>query len=308
MCEWFRNIVLASTLLLTSCQHHNVDTSSTQATSTTFRTSKPPKLLVPDYGNIKMPYSEGMPLGDIKIYRVTGRVTWKDFEGNDRGQLLRGQVMHEGASIITGIQSSASIMLSNGSLINLGGLSYLEFEIYAQEPYDFAKGMYLTLEEDPSLSKCHLNLWKGELLAVVPKLRDDSVFQIEGPYGTIQIARGIYYFGMGYDKDTGDCILHVGTIRGVATLDTPVEDKLEFNDQSVAKSLFNPYLGSKLYEIPPESLAQVGADGNSGMCCFRVHNVRAEKSLDELYKSLTRKKWTQLNDKQTREWMLNRVK
>ena len=220
----------------------------------TYANGEAGRVIMGQSGNLRVPTTEGLPLGDIKAFQVKGKVTWKNSEGKEMGPLKRGQMLQENAWIFTNVKSSTLLMFSNGSTINLGEKTQLEIQVYAQNPYDPKMGMYLTLKEDPSLSKCHMYLHAGELIGTVQKLREDSTYQIETPLATAGIMGTTYYVGFGINKATGNYLCQVSNFDGKVLVDTPLEAELVMSDGSVANGEYNPYAGPKVYDVPEKTL------------------------------------------------------
>lgn len=97
----------------------------------------------------------------------------------------------ETAKVVTGADSRAVLVFSNGSLAELGPDTELVLERFLQEPF----GMTIRikdLEEEPSVSQTTLVLSRGEVTAKVKKLRfaRGSSFTVRSPVGAAGLRTG----------------------------------------------------------------------------------------------------------------------
>lgn len=123
----------------------------------------------------------------VQVYLVKGDVTLIDLKNNESRPLQRGDLIGEGYAIETGVNSSALLLFSNGSSINVSPESYLNIAQYAQQPYELSKKNYALLDADPSASNTTLELHYGKVVGTVRKLNQDSTYVINSPTGSAGI-------------------------------------------------------------------------------------------------------------------------
>lgn len=125
--------------------------------------------------------------GNIKAFLIKGStVTITDGSGNTT-PLKRGDVFRQGSTVKTGANSTAVLILSNGSSIRLGPDSELEITEFEQEVFDPAMGSYLTLTKDPSTSKTNLTLKNGTISGETKHLSGSSEYVVTTPLGSAGI-------------------------------------------------------------------------------------------------------------------------
>ena len=94
-----------------------------------------------------------------------------------------GETVEAGGVIITGAQSEAILLLTNGTLATLSENSRVVLANLWQTPFKGSKKKINKLKEEPSLSKTALELDYGELIVDVKKLKKDSSFQVYSHFG-----------------------------------------------------------------------------------------------------------------------------
>jgi formylglycine-generating enzyme required for sulfatase activity len=94
-----------------------------------------------------------------------------------------GETVEAGGVIITGAQSEAILLLTNGTLATLRENSRVVLDNLWQTPFEGTKKKVNKLKEEPSLSRTALELDYGELIVDVKKLKKDSSFQVYSHFG-----------------------------------------------------------------------------------------------------------------------------
>ncbi len=98
-----------------------------------------------------------------------------------------GQTFTEGFTVITGPQSSATLVQSNGAVIILEENTSLAVAEFSQSAFDQTAGTFMDLEADPSTSSTRLLLNYGEATGDVKRLRPSSSYTIDTPTGSAGI-------------------------------------------------------------------------------------------------------------------------
>ncbi len=167
-----------------------------------------------------------------------------------------GESIPKGSTIITGSNSEADLLFTNGSLAKLGANSKIVLSLFWQKSFEPSEKKVTQLEEEASSSRVSLELEIGDLVVDVRKLNKDSSFMVESPLGVAGI-RGTQ-FGMSVDsKSTELAVLEgrvgfkdanqktenvgtaqkvVGAARGASDVDALADDKKNKLANAVADS------------------------------------------------------------------------
>jgi formylglycine-generating enzyme required for sulfatase activity len=113
-----------------------------------------------------------------------------------------GETVEAGGVIITGAQSEAILLLTNGTLATLSENSRVVLDNLWQTPFKGTKKKINKLKEEPSLSKTALELDYGELIVDVKKLKKGSSFQIYSQFGQAGIRGTQFRFNAQANKNT----------------------------------------------------------------------------------------------------------
>ncbi|WP_309381085.1 FecR family protein [Cerasicoccus frondis] len=130
----------------------------------------------------------------VQVYLVKGDVTLIDIESGEKTPLQRGDLISEGYAIETGSNSSALLLFSNGSSINVVPDSYVKIAEFTQEPFDLPVKNYALMGEDPSKSTTTLELHYGKVVGSVRKLQPESSYTINSPTGSAGIRGTTFVF------------------------------------------------------------------------------------------------------------------
>ncbi|WP_309386300.1 FecR family protein [Cerasicoccus frondis] len=143
-------------------------------------------------------------IGVIKAFLVKGQVQLVNNATGAVTPLKRGQEFSEGNTVVTGDNSTALLLFSNGASINVTPNSKFDVTTFEQASYDPALGSFLRLEKDPSLSTTNTSLGYGQIIGEVRKLDLDagSSFTINTPVASAGI-RGTVWV-VEYNAETGE--------------------------------------------------------------------------------------------------------
>ena len=133
--------------------------------------------------------------GLILMARTAGEVTLK-YDGETGRAAGSDQRVPNRATIVTGANSHAVLVFSNGNTLQLGAETTLTIADFTQEP--FAQAVKVAeLVEEPSVSQTRLQLVRGSVISHVKRLKVDlgSSFRVETPVGQMKpaTAGGIFY-------------------------------------------------------------------------------------------------------------------
>ena len=121
-----------------------------------------------------------------------------------------GESISKGSTIITGSNSEADLLFTNGSLAKLGANSKIVLSLFWQKSFEPSDKKVTQLEEEVSSSRVSLELEIGDLVVDVKKLNKDSSFMVESPLGVTGI-RGTQ-FGMFVDSKSTELAVLEGKV------------------------------------------------------------------------------------------------
>ncbi|MDC0921212.1 SUMF1/EgtB/PvdO family nonheme iron enzyme [Opitutales bacterium] len=124
--------------------------------------------------------------------------------------VIVGESIPVGSTIITGEDSEADLILTNGSLAKLRADSKLVLNTFWQKNFEPSAKKVTQLEEEVSSSRIALKLEIGDLVVDVKKLNKDSSFMVESPLGVAGI-RGTQ-FGMSVDSKSTELAVLEGKV------------------------------------------------------------------------------------------------
>lgn len=144
--------------------------------------------------------AHAMEQGVVRAFMVEGTVNLVDNRTGETMALRARQDFSDGYTVVTGSNSSALLLFSNGTSINVTENSSFNISQYLQENYDQRRGSFLRLREEPSPSNTDVMLNYGEVVGETRKLREDSKMVVRTPIGSAGI-RGTTFI-VRYDPNT----------------------------------------------------------------------------------------------------------
>ncbi|MEO0796568.1 MAG: FecR domain-containing protein [Verrucomicrobiota bacterium] len=126
-------------------------------------------------------------VGIIKAFLVKGNVSLVNNATGATEPLSRGREFNQGYTVVTGSDSTALLLFSNGASINVSPDSKLNVTEFEQAAYDPELGSFLRLKADPSVSKTVTNLEYGEVIGEVRKLSAGSSYTVNTPVASAGI-------------------------------------------------------------------------------------------------------------------------
>jgi formylglycine-generating enzyme required for sulfatase activity len=177
--------------------------------------------------------------GAIIIASATGKVTVipaPRYSGSQEvipvaRDVIVGEPLPHGSTIITGANSEVDLLLTTGSLAKVGPNSKLVLNAFWQKDFAASPKKVTDLKEETSPSRVSIKLETGDLVVDVKKLNRESSFIIESPVGVAGI-RGTQ-FGLSADSDSAELAVLEGR---VGFLDTNQKAKSVETAQKVAGS------------------------------------------------------------------------
>jgi formylglycine-generating enzyme required for sulfatase activity len=201
--------------------------------------------------------------GAILIASATGKVTVipaPRYSGSQEVKsvardVIVGEPLPHGSTIITGANSEADLLLTTGSLAKVGPNSKLVLSAFWQKDFRASAKKVTDLKEETSPSRVAFKLETGDLVVNVKKLYRESSFIIESPVGVAGI-RGTQ-FGLSADSDSAELAVLEGR---VGFLDANQKAKSVATAQKVAGSEDGAGEVDALAESEKVDLAKAVAD------------------------------------------------
>ena len=146
--------------------------------------------------------------GAIIIASATGKVTVipaPRYSGSQEVKpvvrdVIVGEPLPHGSTIMTGVNSEADLLLTTGSLAKVGPNSKLVLSAFWQKDFRASAKKVTDLKEETSPSRVALKLETGDLVVDVKKLNRESSFVVESELGVAGI-RGTQ-FGLSTNSDS----------------------------------------------------------------------------------------------------------
>ena len=114
--------------------------------------------------------------------------------------VIVGEPLPHGSTIMTGANSEADLLLTTGSLAKMGPNSKLVLSAFWQKDFRASAKKVTDLKEETSPSRVALKLETGDLVVDVKKLNRESSFVVESELGVAGI-RGTQ-FGLSTNSDS----------------------------------------------------------------------------------------------------------
>ena len=201
--------------------------------------------------------------GAVIIASATGKVTVipaPRFSGSQEVKpvardVIVGEPLPHGSTIITGANSEADLLLTTGSLAKVGPNSKLVLSAFWQKDFRASAKKVTDLKEETSPSRVALKLETGDLVVDVKKLNRESSFVVESELGVAGI-RGTQ-FGLSTNSDSTELAVLEGR---VGFLDTNQKARSVETAQKVAGSEDGASEVNALAESEKVELAKAVAD------------------------------------------------
>jgi hypothetical protein len=162
-----------------------------------------------------MPFvaSAALQNGKVEVGVVKGTASLIDPQAKTTA-LSKGIVFQEGYKVETSAESTAELILSNGSTLIVNPDTSLEVRTFKQVPSELIiEGQYQKLDKEPSPSVTEILVHHGKVIGEVRKLNPQSSYTIKTPAGVARIRGTIYTVEYVVDKN-GVGSLSIGCVRG----------------------------------------------------------------------------------------------
>lgn len=192
--------------------------------------------------------AQAAELATAKALNVIGTVT-KYTSAGSQSSLKSGDILKQGDSISVTALSSAQLVFSNGSILDIKENTSISITEFTQDGFGGNK-TYEQLEADPSKSQVLLELNYGELDGHVKHLQQGSKFDIETPIGTAAIRGTQFTMKLMYNAERGEFLLVVKNKDGQVTNISRYTGKFEY-DQAIGDKNYNRAINDETAEPIP---------------------------------------------------------
>jgi len=131
--------------------------------------------------------SAEMLVGNVRVIKVTGSSAQLLTAGGRKTPLTEGLFIQQGSKILTGADSTVSLVFENGSSVQVEPSSQFSIDEFVQDPFNSENLDYNKLEKSPTRSVTRISISEGEMIFDVAKQKSGSNFQITTPVGVAGI-------------------------------------------------------------------------------------------------------------------------
>jgi hypothetical protein len=128
-----------------------------------------------------------MLVGNIRVIKVTGSSAQLLSSAGQKTTLKEGMFIQQGSKILTGGDSSVSLVFENGSSVQVEPSSQFSIDQFVQDPFNNQNLDYKNIEQSPTRSVTKLSISEGEMIFDVAKQKSGSTFDISTPVGVAGI-------------------------------------------------------------------------------------------------------------------------
>ncbi|MGJ8652820.1 MAG: FecR family protein [Opitutaceae bacterium] len=211
--------------------------------------SRFPLLLITFYALSSLALS-AVQLSTVKALSVTGTVT-KQVSSGQNSPLVAGDILKVGDSVSATALSSAHLVFSNGSTLDVQENTSFTITEFEQDPFSSGGKEYEELEADPSKSQILLNLHQGELDGHAKKLYRGSALDVETPIGTAAIRGTKYSVKLRHNMERGVFLLVIKNKDGTVNVVSRYSGQFEYDEKATADKNYNSALSSDTKEPIP---------------------------------------------------------
>ena len=130
--------------------------------------------------------------GTVKCFSAKGDVQLINIKTGESKALVEGMEFRDHSMIVTGADSSALILFSNASVVNVAPDTTMRLDEFLQADYNPDRGTIYNLEEEPTVSKTSIFIEAGEIVGEVHTLVEGSSYTLSTPYASAEVVGTIY--------------------------------------------------------------------------------------------------------------------
>jgi FecR protein len=153
--------------------------------------------------------ADALAQNTFRVASTTGVATWTNPADGKVAALKEGQMLAEGAAIITQDGASVVLVFASGATVTVGEKTDMVIRKFSQESFDASSTN--TAVEEPSVSQTEIMLNRGTVTNKVAKLRAPSTYVVKTPVGAAGVRGTI--FQVVYDPT--EKVLRILTAEGL---------------------------------------------------------------------------------------------
>jgi hypothetical protein len=144
-------------------------------------------LLAAFFAAFATPASAEMVVGNVRVIKVTGSSAQLLTAAGKKTPLKEGVFIQQGSKILTGRDSTVSLVFENGSSVQVEPSSQFSIDQFVQDPFSSDNLDYKSIDKAPTRSVTKLSISEGEMIFNVAKQKSGSTFDITTPVGVAGI-------------------------------------------------------------------------------------------------------------------------
>lgn len=155
--------------------------------------------------------------GTIEVATLKGPSDLINFQ-KKRAPLSRGLTFQEGNRVETQEKSTAELVLSNGSTIQVSPGTLMEVKTFSQVASPLiVPGKYQQLSAEPTPSVVQIEVFRGKIDGEVRKLNPNTQYTIKTPVGLVRV-RGTVFSVVYFEDKSGQGFMRVTCTSGSVTI------------------------------------------------------------------------------------------
>lgn len=172
---------------------------------------------------------EGMKRGTIVVTAVQGAVLFTTPADAEPKPLKKGDVLRQGATILTGKGAVADLAFSNGSVMQVAEGSKFVIQEFLQTPWPVDEASFDKLEAEPTTSETAAYLDFGDVIADVKKLNKGSSLEVTTPLGTAGVRGTAFRVAARRGPDGRPQLAQLSVARGQVDFGSPGGQQVAVN-------------------------------------------------------------------------------
>ena len=185
--------------------------------------------------------AQDIVVGNIRVIAVKGSTAQLLTAGGKKSPLKEGMFLQQGSKILTGGDSTVSLVFENGSSVQVEPSSQFSIDEFVQDPFNNEDLDYKSVDKAPTRSVTKVSISEGEMIFNIAKQKSGSSFEITTPVGVAGIR------GTSGSAGSSGCGIRTGTVVFTAAVTAGAPNVAPF--QINANQLYAPDAG--LGPMPP---------------------------------------------------------
>lgn len=230
--------------------------------------------------------ASGMLVGNVRVINVQGSSAELLTSAGKKSPLREGMFIQQGSKILTGSDSTVSLVFENGSSLQIEPSSQFSIDEFVQDPFEKQNLDYKSLDKAPTSSVTKISIPEGAIIFNVAKQKSGSSFNISTPVGVAGIrgtsgTAGAQGFGLATGSASftppGGTQTNIGAGQffnpgtGIGSLPPGLQQSIATTTQSIASNTpQNTFAGSPPNLTPQQHSAIQAATAQGGAAVAQV--------------------------------------